>query len=37
MYIIENYFKTYPGIKDYMNTTIQFAKENGFEFGTLGN
>lgn len=34
--IIENYFKTYPGIKDYMNSTIQFAKQNGFVETILG-
>ncbi|MDZ4757595.1 MAG: DNA polymerase I [Bacteroidota bacterium] len=34
--IIENYFKTYPGVKDYMNTTIDFAKQNGFVETILG-
>ena len=26
----DNYFLKYPGIKEYMNNTIAFAKENGF-------
>lgn len=28
--IIEQYFIQYPGIKNYMNETIAFAKENGY-------
>ncbi|PAW77001.1 MAG: DNA polymerase I [Verrucomicrobia bacterium Tous-C9LFEB] len=28
--IIESYFKQYPGVKDYMNRTIAFARENGY-------
>ncbi|MBT8045317.1 MAG: DNA polymerase I, partial [Verrucomicrobiae bacterium] len=28
--IIETYFKQYPGIKHYMDNTIEFAKENGY-------
>jgi len=28
--IIEQYFTQYPGIKDYMNKTIAFAKEHGY-------
>jgi len=28
--IIEQYFIQYPGIKDYMNNTIAFARENGY-------
>lgn len=28
--IIEQYFAQYPGIKKYMNDTINFAKENGY-------
>ncbi|MCX8011285.1 MAG: DNA polymerase I, partial [Ignavibacteria bacterium] len=28
--IIENYFRTYPNIKDYIDTTIKFAHENGY-------
>ena len=28
--LIENYFKTYPQIKSYMNTSIQKAKEKGY-------
>ncbi len=34
--IIENYFKTYPGVKDYMNNTIAFAKQNGFVETIMG-
>ncbi len=28
--MIEQYFKQYPGIKQYMNDTIHFAQENGY-------
>jgi DNA polymerase-1 len=28
--IIENYFKTYPGIKQYMDNAISLAKEKGY-------
>ncbi len=28
--LIEEYFKSYPGIKEYMNNMIQRAKENGY-------
>jgi DNA polymerase-1 len=28
--IIEDYFKAYPGIKTYMDSTINFAKEHGY-------
>ncbi len=28
--IITNYFEKYPGVKKYMDNTIQFAKENGY-------
>ncbi len=28
--IIENYFSTYPKLKDYMDKNIAFARENGF-------
>lgn len=28
--MIEQYFIQYPGIKDYMNNTINFARENGY-------
>lgn len=28
--IIEEYFNQYPGIRDYMDTTIQFARDNGY-------
>lgn len=34
--IIKNYFTKYPGIKEYMNTTIEFAKENGYVETILG-
>lgn len=34
--IIENYFLQYPRIKDYMNTTMQFARENGFVETIMG-
>lgn len=27
---IEVYFQTYPGIKEYMNKTIEFARKNGY-------
>ncbi len=27
---IDLYFKTYPGIKEYMNKTIEFARQNGY-------
>jgi DNA polymerase-1 len=28
--IIESYFKEYPGIKDYINSTVEYAKEHKF-------
>ena len=28
--IIDQYFKNFPAIKDYMNRTIEFARKNGF-------
>ena len=34
--IIDNYFAKYPKIKDYMNQTIAFARENGFVETMLG-
>lgn len=34
--IIEEYFKQYPRIKNYMNDTINFAKENGYVETLLG-
>jgi DNA polymerase-1 len=34
--IIEEYFKQYPRIKNYMNATIQLAKENGYVETLLG-
>lgn len=34
--IIEEYFKSYPGIKRYMDETINFAKENGYVETIMG-
>jgi DNA polymerase-1 len=34
--IIENYFNTYPKIKNYMNDTISFARENGYVETIMG-
>lgn len=34
--IIEEYFKQYPNIKNYMNTTINFAKEHGYVQTLMG-
>ncbi len=34
--IIEEYFKSYPGIKRYMDDTINFAKENGYVETIMG-
>lgn len=34
--IIEEYFKQYPRIKEYMSTSIHFAQENGFVETILG-
>jgi DNA polymerase I len=34
--IIENYFNTYPNIKNYMNDTMNFARENGFVETIMG-
>ena len=34
--LIDNYFLKYPGIKDYMTNTIEFAKENGFVETIMG-
>lgn len=34
--IIEDYFKAYPGIKTYMDSTIHFAKEHGYVETLLG-
>lgn len=28
--LIENYFKQFPGIKEYMESTLRFAREHGF-------
>jgi DNA polymerase I len=33
---IDLYFKTYPGIKDYMDKTIEFATKNGYVKNYLG-
>lgn len=34
--LIENYFKQYPGIKNYMDSTLAFARENGFVKTMIG-
>ncbi|NEU09107.1 DNA polymerase I [Flavihumibacter sp. R14] len=34
--IIENYFIQYPGIKDYMSNTMNFARENGYVETIMG-
>ncbi len=34
--IIENYFATYPGIKQYMSDTMNFARENGYVCTLMG-
>ncbi len=34
--IINSYFEKYPGIKDYMNNTIDFAKKHGFVETIMG-
>ena len=34
--IIETYFKTYPGIKAYMDRNIEFARQNGYVETILG-
>ena len=34
--IINNYFEKYPGVKEFMNTTIDFAKEHGYVETILG-
>lgn len=34
--IIDNYFNTYPGIKQYMNDTMNFARENGYVETIMG-
>ncbi len=34
--IIENYFEQFPGIKDYMAKTIEFAREKGYVETLLG-
>ena len=34
--IIDNYFNEYPGIKNYMNDTMHFARENGYVETIMG-
>lgn len=34
--IIDAYFKQYPGIKNYMNKTVEFARENGYVQTLMG-
>jgi DNA polymerase-1 len=34
--LIENYFIQFPGIKKYMNATLEFARENGFVKTMMG-
>ncbi len=34
--IINQYFKKYPGVKEYMNTTIEFARSNGYVQTMMG-
>lgn len=34
--IIDNYFAKYPGIKDYMEKTIRFARQNGYVETVMG-
>ena len=34
--IIQNYFDQYPGIKDYMTDTMNFARENGYVETLMG-
>ena len=34
--LIENYFEKYPGVQAYIDSTIGFAKENGFVATTTG-
>ena len=34
--IIENYFKQFPGIKEYMNFNIDFARKNGYVKTMMG-
>jgi DNA polymerase I len=34
--IIENYFAQFPGIKNYMNDTMNFARENGYVTTLMG-
>lgn len=34
--IIASYFEKYPGVKEYMNKSIEFAKENGYVETILG-
>jgi DNA polymerase-1 len=34
--LIENYFKTYPAIKQFMNDTLEFARQNGYVKTIMG-
>ncbi len=34
--LIENYFKQFSGLKDYMDKTVEFARENGYVNTLLG-
>jgi DNA polymerase-1 len=34
--LIDNYFAQYPGIKQYMNDTLEFARENGYVKTIMG-
>lgn len=34
--LIDNYFKTYPAIKQFMNDTLDFARENGYVKTIMG-
>jgi DNA polymerase-1 len=34
--IIENYFKQYQGLKSYMDTTVEFARKNGYVETLMG-
>ena len=34
--LIENYFAQYPGIKNYMNDTLEFARANGYVKTMMG-
>jgi DNA polymerase-1 len=34
--IIDNYFKQFPGVKEYMNSNIEFARKNGYVQTIMG-